>query len=297
MGPAGPPWELPASGILGEVEPDELGRCLRSWRDRLAPSEVGLPARALRRAPGLRREELAQLAGLSADYLTRLEQGRATHPSPGVLGALARSLRLTSDEQAHLFRLAGQALPGSGVMDRHLTPGVQRVLDRLSDVPVTVLDAAWEIVASNALAAALVGDPSGLRGRERNVLWRHFTGAPTRFVRDEGESQRLAEEAVADLHAALGRYPDDAQLRSLIADLQGVSEQFAQLWQTRPVAVRTASRKTIDHPEVGRLTLDCDVLTVHGTDLRLVVYSATPGSSDADALALIGVLGLQELNA
>jgi transcriptional regulator with XRE-family HTH domain len=274
---------------------DDLGNCIRSWRDRLAPSEVGLPVQRLRRAPGLRREEVAQLAGLSADYLTRLEQGRAVHPSAQVLEALARALRLTTDERAHLFRLSGHPPPGSGQMDRHLTPSVQRLLDRLGDVPVMVVDAAWQIVAWNPLAAALIGDPSNYSGRERNVLWRYFTGLPSRFVRDQGEEEALEAEAVADLHDALGRYPEDLELRTLIADLRKVSERFDRLWETRPVGVRAASRKTIDHPEVGRLTVDCDVLTVHGTDLRLIVYSATPGSADADALALIGVVGLQKL--
>jgi PAS domain-containing protein len=204
-------------------------------------------------------------------------------------------LRLTAEERAHLFRLASQAPPGPGRMDRHLTPGVQRLLDRLSDLPVIVLDAAWQIVAWNPLAAAVIGDPSEREGRERNIAWRYFNGLPSRFVRDEDEAAALEAEAVADLHAALGRYPDDPELRSLIADLRKVSERFDGHWATRPVATRASSRKTIDHPEVGLLTLDCDVLTVQGTDLRLIVYSARPGSPDADALALIGVVGLQRL--
>src|SRR4051794_19656305 len=128
------------------VEADALAACPRSWRDRLSPGEAGLPVQARRRAPGLRRQELAQLAGLSVDYLTRLEQGRARHPSAQVVAALARALRLSDDEQAHLFRLAGHAAPGSGRMSRHLTPGIQRVLDRLDDVPVVVLDAAGRVV-------------------------------------------------------------------------------------------------------------------------------------------------------
>lgn len=272
---------------------DELAACLRRWRDRLAPAEVGLPSQALRRAPGLRREEVAQLAGLSVDYVTRLEQGRATRPSQQVLASLARTLRLTAEEHEHLFRIAGQAPLRAGSMNRHMTPGLQRIVDRLADVPVVVLDAAWSVVAWNALGAALIGDPSELRGRERNVLWRHFTGAPSRFVRDADEDEAMDAEAVGDLHVALGRYPGDPDLRSLIADLRRVSERFAALWAQRPTATRTSSRKTIQHPEVGRLTLDCDVLSAHGSDLRVVVYTAAPGSPDADSLALLGVVGLQ----
>jgi DNA-binding XRE family transcriptional regulator len=279
------------------MQSDDLSGCLRSWRDRLAPAAVGLPTQALRRAPGLRREELAQLAGLSVDYLTRLEQGRARHPSLQVLTSLARALRLDDQERDHLFRLAGQAPPEPGRITQHLTPGVLHLLDRLGDVPVTVVDAAWEVIAWNALSAALVGEPSPRAGRERNILWRHFTGGRGRVVRDAEETRAFEADAVADLHAALGRYPDDPKLRSLIADLREASERFATLWETRPVAVLGSSAKTFEHPEVGRITLDCDVLRAQGTDVRIIVHTPRPGSPDADALALIGVVGLQSMAA
>jgi transcriptional regulator with XRE-family HTH domain len=284
----------PAACVIIEgMDSDELAGCLRSWRDRLPPAEAGLPAGGPRRAPGLRREEVAQLAGLSVDYLARLEQGRAVNPSPSVLGPLARALRLTDDERAHLFRVAGQAPPGAGQMRRHLTPGVQRILDRLTDVPVIVVDASWQIIATNPLASALIGDQSGAAPRERNIVWRHFTGLPSRFVRTEQEDAALDAEAVADLHDALGRFPDDEPLRGLIDDLRAVSPRFAELWRARPVARRTASRKTIDHPEVGLVTVDCDTLSVGGSDLRMIVYSAPPDSPDARALALLSAVGLQ----
>jgi transcriptional regulator with XRE-family HTH domain len=274
---------------------DELASCLRAWRDRLTPGEVGLPAGGRRRAPGLRREEVARLAGLSVDYLARLEQGRAGHPSPSVLAPLARALRLSDDERAHLFRVAGQAEPRPGQIDRHITPGVQRVLDRLADVPVVVIDAAWTVIAANPLAVALVGEAAGEADpRARNVAWRHFTGAPTRYARDAEEDARLEVEAVADLREALGRYPDDGPLQALIADLQEASPRFAELWSRRAeVAPRTASRKTIVHPEIGPITLDCDILIVRGSDLRLIVYTAPPGTPDANALALLATIGLQ----
>jgi transcriptional regulator with XRE-family HTH domain len=272
---------------------DELSGCLRAWRDRLRPEDAGLPAAGGRRAPGLRREEVAALAGVSVDYLTRLEQGRATHPSPSVVAALARALRLTDSERDHLFRVAGHAPPQRGTVDRHITPGVQRVLDRLQDVPVTVLDAAWTIVTRNALAAALQGDVSGAKERDRNLVWRFFTGAPLRVVHERDEDERLGAEMVADLHYAFGRFPDDEGLAELVADLREVSPRFARLWEDRPVAPRVASRKTFDHPEVGRVTLDCDVLRVEGSDLRLIVYTAVPGSPDAAALELLGTIGLQ----
>lgn len=272
---------------------NELGACLRTWRDRLQPGDVGLPAGGTRRATGLRREEVAHLTGVSADYLARLEQGRASNPSPSILAPLARALRLSEEERAHLFRVAGHAEPDAGRVRRHLTPGVQRVLDRLGDTPVLVTDAAWEIVASNPLADALLGDASDGTPRERNVAWLQFTDAPTRVVRTAEENARFEAGVVADLHETLGRHPDDGPLRALIDDLRQVSPRFAELWEQRPVAQHEAARKTIRHPEVGLITLDCDVLTVGGSDLRLIVYTAPPGSDDARALALLGAVGLQ----
>jgi transcriptional regulator with XRE-family HTH domain len=272
---------------------DELAACLRSWRDRLHPSDAGLPTGGTRRAPGLRREEVAHLAGVSVDYIARLEQGRASNPSPSVLAPLARALRLSDEERAHLFRVAGHAEPEAGRMRRHLTPSVQRVLDRLADVPVLVTDAGWEIVAANPLANALLGDVSARKGRERNIAWCQFTDAPSRVVRTPEETAEFEAGVVADLHDAVGRYPADEQLHALVEDLKRASPRFAELWDQRPVAPHSAARKTLLHPEVGEITLDCDVLTVGGSDLRLIVYTAPPDSSDAHALALLGAVGLQ----
>src|SRR3954471_8940514 len=263
------------------MDADDLAVCLRTWRDRLSPAEVGLPASSRRRAPGLRREEVAQLAGLSVDYLARLEQGRASAPSPSVLTPLARALRLSEAERAHLFRVAGHAPPGPGEIDRRITPGVQRVLDRLADVPVLVTDAAWEMIAMNPPAIALLGD------RHDNILRRHFAGEKSRILRTAEEVAAMEEGWVGDLHRAAGRYPNDGPLRALIEELRRISRRFEELWQQRPVAQHVADRKTIEHPEIGRVTVDCDVMTVAGSDLRLVVYTAPPGSDDARALQLL----------
>jgi transcriptional regulator with XRE-family HTH domain len=278
------------------VAQDELGGCLRSWRERLSPAEAGLPAGGRRRTPGLRREEVAQLAGVSLDYLARMEQGRASNPSPSVLMSLARTLRLTAEERSHLFRLAGEIEPGPGTIDRHITPSLQRLLDRLTDVPVMVVDAAGEIIAANPLARALIGDWSGTSRRERTIPWRHFTGMPSRIVRSDAEREEAEAAMVAELHEALGRFPNDQFLVCLIEDLQRASEEFAELWRQRPVARLAARRKTFEHPEVGEITLDCDVLEVRGSDLEVIVYTAPAGSPDADALALLGAIGLQDFS-
>jgi transcriptional regulator with XRE-family HTH domain len=273
----------------------ELGRALRRWRDRTGPAEVGLAAGGPRRAAGLRREELALLAGLSADYVTRLEQGRSVSPSAQVLTALARALRLSADERDYLFRLAGQALPSGGQISAQLTPGVERMLRRHDDVPVAVYDAAWNLLAWNPVWAALMGDPSPHRGRARNLPWQYFSGHRGRVARSGAQDAAFDASMVADLRAAAARYPRDDGLARLISDLRRVSERFAGLWEAGAVADRTDDRKQISHPEVGQLTLDCDVLTVKGADLRVVMYTAEPGSEAADKLALLRVIGLQAM--
>lgn len=276
------------------VSMDELAACLRTWRDRLSPADAGLPAGQNRRAPGLRREEVAALAGLSVDYLARLEQGRAANPSPSVLAPLARALRLSDAERDHLFRVAGHAEPGTGRMRRHVTPGVQRVLDRLADVPAIVVDAAGDLILWTPPAGALIGDPSTWTGHQRNVAWRHFSGCNDRVVRTPEQRYETEVAMAADLHAAVARYPEDGRLLELVADLRAMSSCFAKLWDERPVASTPSRRKTFRHPEVGDVTVDCDHLHVENSDLKLIVYTAPPGSEDAERLALIGALGLQQ---
>ncbi|MGW5175343.1 helix-turn-helix transcriptional regulator [Streptomyces sp. NPDC004082] len=273
----------------------EFGQAVRRWRDRVSPESVGLPAGGQRRAAGLRREELALLAGISVDYVTRLEQGRASHPSAQVVAALARALRLSDTERSHLFRLAGLAPPGPETVPGHLTPSVQRMLDRLTGTPVAVYDAAWTLLVANAAYAALMGDVSGWRGHQRNGVWRNFLGPGSR-VRHTPDERRAFEAAlVADLRAAADRYPADPGLRRLVGELRSGSARFAELWDSGAVGHHRAARKTIDHPQTGALTLDCDVLTVAGSDLRIMVYTAEPGTPDAERLALLTVLGTQTL--
>jgi transcriptional regulator with XRE-family HTH domain len=277
----------------------EFGQAVRRWRDRVAPEAAGLPAGGHRRAAGLRREELALLAGISVDYVNRLEQGRAANPSAQVVEALARGLRLSGAERAHLFRLAGLAPPGPETVPAHITPSVQRLLDRLTGTPVAVSDATWTLLMANPPYAALMGDPSGWRGNQRNAIWRHFLGTGPNTgsrARHTPESLPAFETAVvADLRAAAARYPADQRLRRLVAELHANSARFAELWDSGAVGRHVAARKTIDHPGVGPLQLDCDVLTVAGSDLHLVIYTAEPGTEDAERLALVTVLGTQTL--
>jgi transcriptional regulator with XRE-family HTH domain len=274
----------------------ELSTVLRTWRDRMSPQDAGLPAGAGRRAAGLRREELAALAGLSVDYLVRLEQGRSTNPSPQTLTALARALRLSDDERDHLFRVAGSAPPGRDVVQQHVPAGVQRIVDRLGDTPVAVYSAAWDILLWNPLWAALLGDPSASSRDEANVVWRHFTVGPGNVVFDEQHAIDFADDLVADLRAASGRYPDDPRLAGLISRLNDTSAAFAERWSTARVAVHRTSYKTVGTP-VGPIELDCDVLSAPGSDLKIVVYTAAAGSDAASRLQLLAVTGLQETGA
>ncbi len=273
----------------------ELGTQLRAWRDRLTPEAADLPSQPRRRAPGLRREEVAALAGVSGDYLVRLEQGRARHPSAQVVQALAEALRLSDEERDRLYRMAGHLPPTSGRMVREVTPSIRRIVDRLGETPVTVIDAAWETVLQNPAAGALFGDVSGEKGRGRNRAWRTFMDVPG-MGRLEPQTRSMVErDVVADLHAALIRLPEEPALVSLVADLRDQSPRFAELWETTPARVRGAQRKTLDHPVVGRMTVDCDVLSVHGSDLQIVVFSAEPGTPDADALSMAIMMGFADL--
>ena len=277
------------------VDRNGLGTQLKLWRDRTTPASVGLPTQRRRRAPGLRREEVAQLAGVSADYLVRLEQGRARHPSVQVVQSLARALRLDAGERDVLYRLAGHVPPSPSRMERHVPPSVMRLVDRLGDTPVTVIDASWQTIMQNRAASALFGDLSGESERGRNRAWRTFMDLPG-MGRFEPQTRSMVErDVVADLRAALLRLPDDPDLASLIDDLLRESPHFAELWATTPAKPRGAQRKTLHHPVVGWMTLDCDKLTVNDGELQIVVFTAEPGSPDAEALALAVVVGLQEL--
>jgi transcriptional regulator with XRE-family HTH domain len=279
------------------VEAWEFGSSVRRWRDRVTPDDVGLARGGRRRATGLRREELAALAGISVDYLTRLEQGRATAPSEQVVESLARALRLTDVERDQLFLLAGRSAPGSGLVPTRVAPSVQRLLDRFAGIPVVVYDAAWNLIVANAPYDALMGATSELRGNERNGVWRNVLGPASRARQTSGEHAEQVARLVADLRMTVARYPDDGRLRRLVAELRAASAWFDELWVTVADAPATeqSRQKIIDHPSVGPIVVDCDTLVVAHDDLRIMVYTAEPGSEDAARLQLAIVLGTQTL--
>ncbi|MCV2459300.1 helix-turn-helix transcriptional regulator [Streptomyces sp. ICN988] len=274
----------------------DFAALLRAWRDRLSPTDAGFTVTGGRRAPGLRREELAQLAGLSADSVLRLEQGRATSPSAQVVGALARALQLTRAERDQLYRSAGLLPPRDGTVSTHVPAGIQRLAARLDDVPVGVFTADWTLVWWNTTWSALHGDPAVIPAAERNLAHALFGNGPARAsmlpVRSERGPDAFEASIVADLKDAVSRYPADARLDRLVRELRGTSDAFAHHWATQTSATpHTTDRKTIRHPEVGDILLDCDVLIVPGADLRMVTYTAATGSSDAGKLDLLRVTG------
>jgi transcriptional regulator with XRE-family HTH domain len=277
------------------VESWEFGQMLRRWRDRFAPETVGIPVGRRRRASGLRREELAGLAGISADYLTRLEQGRATAPSAQVVESLATALRLSVTEHDLLHRLAGHAPPGLGVVPTRITPSVQRLLDRLTHTPVAVFDAMWTLLVANGPYDALMGDTSTWHGLERNAIWRNLVGPGPGAVHTPEQRAILEAQQVSDLRLTATRYPADRTLSRLVGELAVQSPRFRELWESGDLnpPPPMSKRKIVHHPAVGRIALDCDVLLVATDDVRIMMYTAEPGTEDAVRLELAIAFGTQ----
>lgn len=274
----------------------ELAGFLRSRRGRVRPADVGLAEGQRRRTPGLRREEVAALAGMSADYYIRLEQARGPHPSAQLLGALARALRLSGDERDHLFHLAGQSPSPQAQVAGHVRPAVLHLLDRLGpDIAAMVVDHRYTVLAWNRLAAALMCDFSALAPAERNILYLHFLGADFRQLFTEQDWWHSARAYVADVRASAARLPHDQTLARSVALLRARSEEFARLWAEHDVEVRRSMTKRFRHPVVGEIELHCEVLLVPEPDQRLIIQTAEPGSPSAEAMELLQAVGLQDL--
>ncbi|MGC9382446.1 helix-turn-helix transcriptional regulator [Streptomyces sp. MH13] len=279
----------------GHAVDNQLGTTLRAWRDRLSPGAVGLPVDRARRSPGLRREELAELAGLSVDYLVRLEQGRAVSPSEQIVGSLARALRLSQDERDHLHRLAGFRPPQDQRVVYDIPPSMRRLLTLLDATPVAVFAADWQLVWWNPRWAALFGEPTRIGAEERNLVRLRFpvasdrgrlTSWPVIPVNAEAADRAL----VADLRRAAARFPDDPRVSELVAGRVAGNPRFAAFWADAAVGRHAEDRKTIRHPDIGEVSVDCDVLTDGDTDLKVVAYTAVPGSEDESKLARAGII-------
>lgn len=233
----------------------------------------------------MRRDELAAAAGVSAEYIKRLEQGQG-RPSAGVLYALARALRLSRPEYEYLCSLAGHVPAGAGRVPRQVGPGTRRLLDRLVDTPVCVCDAGWTVLAWNTAWEKLCSASVMAPGRNRNMAWRAFTGDRVSRPEVSEREVRFQSSIVTDLRATALRYPHDDWLTDLVTDLQATSPTFAALWQAHVDTRHRDYQVTVHHPDAGDITVDCDLMTIHEGDLRAVVYTAEPGSMDAARLAV-----------
>ncbi|WP_327675096.1 helix-turn-helix transcriptional regulator [Kitasatospora sp. NBC_00458] len=279
-----------------------LNEFLRTRRSRLRPEDVGLPDfGGRRRVSGLRREELAQLAGVSVDYYTRLEQGRVGNPSDAVLDAVARALRLDDEEARHLHRLArtrpGGGRPGGAPAARasaaraaaapqRVRPTLARLLDAMIDVPAVVMGRRMDILAWNRPAVALLGDYGALDPAERNIARITYLDPASRELYEDWAG--CARENAAFLHLEAGRRPDDPKLIELIGELSMRSAEFRHWWAEHPVRDKTSGLKGFRHPLVGRMELVYETLRpADDPDQALVTYTAEPGSPSDDALRML----------
>ncbi|MFB7105635.1 helix-turn-helix transcriptional regulator [Streptomyces hydrogenans] len=278
------------------IDRRELADFLRRRRERVTPKDVGLPAGPRRRTPGLRREEVAQLAGMSADYYIRLEQARGPQPSPPMLAALARALRLDADERDHLHLLAGHRPPAGAVAGEHVAPGLLHLLDQLPTTPAQVLSDLGDVLAQNAPARALLGGVCTVSEHGRNVVWRWFADPAARTAYPAEEHAYYSRLHVADLRAAYGRRGGDPASTRLVQRLRAASEEFAGLWAEHEVAVRRHSRMRVQHPLIGPVDLDCQVLLAPEGEQRLVFLTPPPGTDTADRLALLTVVGTEQFD-
>ncbi|WP_406450884.1 helix-turn-helix transcriptional regulator [Streptomyces sp. NBC_00876] len=264
----------------------DLGDFLRSRRARIQPEDVGLNSYGRRRVPGLRREEVAQLAGVSVDYYIRLEQGRGPSVSDAVLDAIARVLRLDATEHAYLRKVARpSARTAEPSTVQRVRPGLRLLLDTLDRAPAFILGRRMDVLAWNALGDAVVGF-SRMPAAERNMPRQTFLEPAARELYPDWAA--VAAETVAYLRLDAGLHPDDKQLATLVGELSMKSEDFRRLWADHQVKAKTYGVKRIGHPVVGALTLPYETLALPGdVGQSLVVYTPEPGSETAERIALL----------
>lgn len=270
---------------IADMASNELGDYLRARRAQVTPDDVDLPSYGQRRVKGLRREEVAMLAGLSVDYYTRLEQGRERRPSPAVVDALAAALRLPEDGRGHLFRLAGlspRQLTGSTI---HVDPALLQLMSMWPHNPALVYSRAYDVLAANAIADAMFEQWA----HSKNLMHVVFTDPRARSFYAEWPT--VARDSVAGFRHGYGQAPGDPRIRAVLAELLECSPDFAELWTRHDARGKTAQQKKFRHPEVGEMTLTMQTFDVRSSPgQELVVYHAEPGSTSSDALALLGAL-------
>jgi transcriptional regulator with XRE-family HTH domain len=274
----------------------ELGAFLKSRRDRIRPADVGLPVGPRRRVSGLRRDEVAQLAGASVDYYTELERGAGAQPSEQMLAALARALRLSRDERDHLFYLAGRPAPTHGGPADHVHPGMLDLLHRLDGTPAKVITDLHVTLVQNRLATALIGPAPSPTGWMASFLYRWFTEPASRAIYPAEEHDNHTRAFVADLRAAMARRGgNDPEVTALIAELTARSPEFTEHWTRHDVAFRRNDRKRLVHPELGLLDVNCLNLFSEDGKQRLLWFTPAVGTDSVAKLEMLAVVGTQTL--
>ncbi|MDI2132364.1 helix-turn-helix transcriptional regulator [Yinghuangia seranimata] len=274
-----------------DMDRRELADFLRRSRERLRPADVGLPEGPRRRTPGLRREEVTSLAGMSPDYYMRLEQARSPQPSTQMLGALARALRLNDDERDHLYLLAGHRPPAGRQAGEAISPALRHLLDNVEHTPAQIISDLGDLLAQNALAQALFGGVCTVSEHGRNITWRWFTDPAVRSAYPVDEWDHYSRVHVADLRSAVARRSYDGPSTHLVRRLRDASPEFAGLWELHEVGVRRRSRMSVLHPVVGRVDLDLERLLTPSEDQALMIFTPPPGSPYASQLDLLRVVG------
>ncbi|MFP3713515.1 helix-turn-helix transcriptional regulator [Puerhibacterium sp. TATVAM-FAB25] len=275
------------------MDREQLADFLRRRREALQPEDVGLGRGPRRRTAGLRREEVAALCDMSVDYYSRLEQRRGPQPSEQMLKAIARGLRLTLAERDHLFRLAGHTAPARASSGDHVSPGLMRILDRLADTPAQVMTELGETLVQTPAARALFGDETRHEGFVRSVVHRWFTDPASRDVYPAEDHPVHARAFTADLRAVYAKQGPRSRAAALVEATLAASPEFARFWEAHEVPATHARQKRLQHPEVGVMELQCQLLHDPDQGHSLLVLTATPGTESYDRLQLLSVIGAQ----
>ena len=273
-----------------------LAGFLRARREALQPEDVGLPRGPRRRTAGLRREEVAALCHMSNDYYTRLERERGPQPSAQMIASIAQGLHLSLDERDHLYRLAGQQPPPRGANSEHVSPGLLRIFDRLGDTPAEIVTELGETLRQTPLGIALVGDATRYTGPARSRGYRWFTDPAARELHVPEDRAHLSRTYAAGLRAIIAMRGPGSRAASLADLLLEWSAEFRSLWETHEVGIHVDEVKRYQHPEVGRLELNCQTLVDPHQAHRLMVYTAAPGSESHERLEVLAVIGAQSLS-
>ena len=273
-----------------------LAEFLRGRREALQPEDVGLPRGQRRRTSGLRREEVAALCNMSADYYSRIERMRGPEPSEQMIAAIAQGLHLSLDERDHVFQLAGHRAPLRGATSDHVSPGMLRILDRLSDTPAEIVTEIGETLRQTPLAVALTGDLTSFRGPHRSLGYRWFTNPQTRLLYAPEEHPFLSRLWASGLRSVATLRGSGSRAAELAELLLAQSDEFREVWDRHEVGLRPKEVKHFIHPELGALELTCQSLSEPNQSHSLLVYTAIPGSESSDKLQLLSVIGAQPLS-